>query len=407
MRELALADARRLALRAQGFARPRPARVEAEDVGQVIRGLALLQLDFVTVVVPSHYLILFSRLGPYERGLLEEVVYRRRGFTEAWAHEASIVPMDAWPLLAHRRRTHRVRPYFFGRVLEKQQAYLRLVLREVKARGPLTADDLPSPQGLARRMKHTWYGTVPRVVLEAHFGRGLLAVAERRPNFARAFDLSERIVPEEHRRPRVAPAAAQRELLLRAARALGVAATADLADYWRLSVREARPRVAELARAGALQPVRVEGWRDPAWMPAGAPEPAPVDARALLSPFDPLIWFRPRTRRLFGFDYRMEVFVPAARRRWGVYVLPFLQGERLVARVDVKTDRERRRLRVLAAFLEAGASAEAVAPALAAELRTLAAWLGLESAVMERRGNLARALGAALRGPAAAGRRTG
>jgi uncharacterized protein len=396
-RQLSLAEARRLVLSAQGFARPRPEQVEAAHVSDVITALALLQLDFVTVVVPSHFLVLFSRLGPYERELLAEVVYRRRGFTEAWAHEASIVPMDAWPLLAHRRAVHRVRPRAFGSVIEKQKEYVRRVLREVKARGPLTADDLPAPLGLARRIKHSWYGTVPRVVLEAHFGRGLLAVAERRPNFARAFDLPERIVPDEHRSRRLPPAAAQRELLLRAARALGVAQTADLADYWRLPVAAAVPRVAELARAGALAPVHVEGWRSPAWTLPDAAVPDAITARALLSPFDPLIWFRARTRRLFHFDFRMEVFVPAPLRRWGIYVLPFLMGERLVARVDLKTDRTHRLLRVLGAFLEADARADEVAPALAAELHTLAAWLGLRGLAMGRRGNFARALGAALR----------
>ena len=397
MRQLSLLEARRLALAAQGFSRPRPAAVLAEHVSGVITELALLQLDFVTVVVPSHFIVLFSRLGPYERELLAEVVYRRRGFTEAWAHEASIVPMDAWPLLAHRRAVHGVRPRAFGPVIEKHPEYVRRVLREVKARGPLTADDLPSPEGLARRIKHSWYGTVPRVVLEAHFGRGQLAVAERRPNFARAFDLPERIVPDEHRRHRLPPAAAQRELLLRAARALGVAQTADLADYWRLPVATAAARVRELARAGALEAAQVEGWRAPAWTLPGAAVPEPIDARALLSPFDPLIWFRARTRRLFHFDFRMEVFVPAPQRRWGIYVLPFLMGERLVARVDLKTDRTHRRLRVLGAFIEADARADEVAPALAAELRTLAAWLGLRAVAVGRRGNFARALAAALR----------
>lgn len=397
MRRLSLPEARRLALAAQGFARPRPAAVLAEHVSAAITELALLQLDFVTTVIPSHFLILFSRLGPYERDLLHDVVYRRRGFTEAWAHEASIVPMDAWPLLAHRRKAHGVRPRAFGPIVAKQKAYVRQVLREVKERGALTADDLPSPEGMARRIKHSWYGTVPRVVLEAHFGRGLLAVAERRPNFARAFDLAERIVPDEHRRRRLPAAAAQRELLLRAARALGVAQTADLADYWRLPVSAAAPRVRELARAGALEAVEVEGWRGAAWTLPGSAAPDAVTAQALLSPFDPLIWFRARTRRLFHFDFRMEVFVPAPKRRWGVYVLPFLMGERLVARVDLKTDRTHRRLRVLAAFLEKDADAAVVAPALAAELRTLAAWLGLRGLAMGRRGNFARALGAALR----------
>jgi uncharacterized protein YcaQ len=234
-------------------------------------------------------------------------------------------------------------------------------------------------------------------VLEAHFGSGRLAVAARRPDFSRAFDLPERVIPPAHLAQEVPVEEAQRELLRRAARALGVATVADLADYWRMKVGEARPRVGELVEAGELAPVRVEGWREAALLFRGARAPRRVQAAALLSPFDPLIWFRPRTRRLFGFDYRMEVFVPAPKRRWGVYVLPFLLGDRLVARADLKSDRAGQALRVLAAFGERDARADEVAPALAAELRTLARWLGLSRVRVERRGNLARALAAALR----------
>jgi uncharacterized protein len=243
----------------------------------------------------------------------------------------------------------------------------------------------------------SWYGTVPRIVLEAHFGAGRLAVAERRPNFSRAYDLPERVVPAEHLGRQVSQEEAQRELLRRAARALGVATAADLADYWRMPVREARPRLLELVEDGELQPARVEGWRAPAFLHREARAPRRIAAAALLSPFDPLIWFRRRALRLFGFDYRMEVFVPAHQRRWGVYVLPFLLGERLVARVDLKTDRTRNRLRVLAAYLEPHARPGEVVPPLAAELRTLARWLDLQVVAVERRGNLARALGAAVR----------
>jgi len=399
MREITAGEARRIALAASGFDRPRPARVDVRRLRAVIERLALVQLDFVTVLVPAHYQVLFSRLGPYDRRLLDDLVYRHRHFTEAWAHEASIVPMDVWPLLRDRRERHRVRPRGFERVLKKVAAYVGGVLGHVREKGPLCADDLPSPAGIARRVPESWYGTVPRIVLEAHFGAGRLAVAERRPNFARTFDLPERVVPSEHLGRVVPHEDAQRELLRRAARALGVGVAADLADYWRMSVRDARPRLQELVEAGELLAVRVEGWREPALLHRDARAPRRVTAAALLSPFDPLIWFRPRTQRLFGFEYRMEVFVPAEKRRWGVYVLPFLLGERLVARVDLKTDRAQGRLRVLAAYLEPDASAAAVVAPLAAELRTLARWLDLPALAVGRRGNLARALGAALRPP--------
>jgi uncharacterized protein len=397
LKTLTPGQARRIVLAAQGFDRPRPARPDARRLGALIERLALLQLDFVTVLVPSHYLVPFSRLGPYPRRLLDDLVYRQRRFTEAWAHEASIVPMDTWPLLRHRRESHRVRPWGVEKILKKLSAYVSGVLGHVRDRGALAADDLETPEGVDRRVPWTWYGTVPRIVLEAHFGAGRLAVADRRPNFARTFDLPERIVPAEHLGREVAHDEAQRELLRRAARALGVAVAADLADYWRMKVKAVRPRIQELVDAGDLLAVRVEGWREAAYLHPAARAPQGVKAAALLSPFDPLIWFRARTRRLFDFDYRMEVFVPAEKRRWGVYVLPFLLGERLVARVDLKTDRTEGRLRVLAAYLEPHATASAVVPPLAAELRTLASWLGLQGVAAERRGNLARALATALR----------
>ncbi len=389
---LSLTEARRIALAAQGFDRPRPRPVSAAHLRRTIHQLSLVQLDFVNVLVPAHYQVLFSRQGPYDRSRLDHLVYRRREFTEQWAHEASILPVDAWPLLRHRMQTHRVRPYGFESLLEDQADYVARVLDEVRARGPLTADDLTAPDGVARRLDGSWFGTVPRAVLEAHFGRGALAVAGRRGNFARAYDLAERLIPPEHYGREVTREEAQRELLRRAARAHGVATAADLADYYRMPVREALPRITELVAAGELRQVRVEGWKGPAYLHREARLPARLSAAALLSPFDPVVWYRPRTARLFEFDYRFEIFVPQAQRRWGAYVLPFLLGDRLVARVDLKADRPGRRLLVLAAYREEHAEPGATAAALAVELRAMASWLGLDAVAVERRGNLARAL---------------
>jgi len=330
------------------------------------------------VLAPAHYLVPFSRLGPYERPLFDDLIYRRREFTEQWAHEASIVPVETWPLLGHRMERHRPRPYFFAAFLEKHAEYVEWVLAQVRARGPLCAGDLEPPAGVARRLEGTWIGTVPRAVLEACFGRGALAVHARQPNFARVFDLPERILPEHHL-SKLERAEAQRELLRLAARSHGVATAADLADYYRMPVLEARPRIAELLAMGEVSEVRVEGWRETAYLHRDARLPRRIEAAALLAPFDPVVWFRPRTARLFEFDYRLEIFVPQAQRRWGYYVLPFLLGDRLVARVDLKADRARRRLLVPAAFLESHAGAGEVAGALASELRLLAAWLGLDS----------------------------
>lgn len=395
---LSLDEARRLALAAQGFDRPRPAgRPDARLVRGVIRRLGLLQLDFVTVVGPAHYQVLFSRLGPYDRALLDDLAYRRREFTEQWAHEASLLPVDAWPLLRHRMEVHRPRPYNFGPVLARHPEYAGRVLAEVRARGPLGAEQLDHPEGMPRRLEHSWFGSVPRATLEALFGRGVLAIAGRRPDFSRLYDLAERVVPAEHLHRVIDPAEARRELLRRAARAHGVGTAADLADYFRMPVREARPRLDELVESGELLPARVEGWSEPAYLDPAARAPRRIEAAALLSPFDPLVWFRPRVRRLFGFEYRFEIFTPPAKRRWGCYVLPFLLGDRLVARADLKSDRPARRLRVVTAHLEPGAEAGRVAAALAAELRLLAGWLGLEGVAVARRAGFDRALAAALR----------
>jgi uncharacterized protein YcaQ len=395
---LSLGEARRIALAAQGFDHRRPrGRIGTRDLRGAIRKMGLLQIDYVNVLVPSHYLVPFSRIGPYERSHLDDLVYRRREFTEQWAHEASILPVETWPLLRHRMEAHRVRPRGFELFLEQHPGYVDRVLDEVRARGPLTADDLPGPEGIPRRIADAWFGTIPRAVLEAHFGRGVLAVAERRTSFVRAYDLAERVLSAEHHRREVGREEAQRELLRLAARSLGVGTAGDLADYYRMPIREARGRIAELVEAGELREVQVEGWREPAYLHPEARLPSRIDAAALLSPFDPLVWHRARAARLFDFEYRIEIYVPREKRRWGYYVLPFLLGDRLVARVDLKADRAGRRLLVLAADIEPDAEGTSVANALAAELLTMAVWLGLDSVSVGRQGGFIRTLAAAVR----------
>lgn len=410
--ELSLPEARRIALAAQGFDRPRPhGPIGVRHVRETIRQLGLVQLDYVNVLTPAHYQVLFSRLGPYKKPLLHDLVYRRYEFTEQWAHEASILPIESWPLFRHRMATHRVRPWGFEKFLEKHHEYAAWVLEEVRRRGPLAAEELRPPEGVDRRvgkawvgkvsratlaLQGAWLGTVPRATLEAHFGRGMLAIANRHDNFTRLYDLAERIIPAKHHGREVEREEAQRELLRQAARATGVGTAADLADYYRMQVRDAKPRLTELVEAGDLRLVRVESWRAPAYLYPDAKVPRRVEASRLLSPFDPLIWYRPRVERLFSFEYRFEIFVPAAKRRWGCYVLPFLQGEHLTARVDLKADREGRRLLVLAAYKEASMEAGPTAAALAQELRTLAGWLELDAIAVERRGDLAKALTVAL-----------
>jgi uncharacterized protein len=395
---ITLDEARRIALAAQGFdRRRRNGRVTARDLGEVIRRIGLLQIDYVNVLTPAQYLVPYSRLGPYPRTRLDEAIYGGREFTEQWAHEASIVPVETWPLLRHRMETHRVRPWGFERFLEQNGGYAQWVLEQVRARGPLTAADLPDQDGIQRRLPGTWVGTVPRAVLEAYFGRGVLGVAARRPDYSRVFDLAERLIPPEHHGRAPGRDEAQRELLRRAARAHGVGTAEDLADYYRIPIREGRARLAELVEAGQLLETRVEGWRAPAYLHPEAKTPRRIEAAALLSPFDPVVWFRPRALRLFHFHYRIEIYVPEPKRRWGYYVLPFLLGDRLAARVDLKADRANARLLVQSAHLEAGADRAATAGALSEELRRMADWLDLDAIAVERRGDFARALAAAVR----------
>ncbi len=375
-------EARRIALAAQGFDQPRPKRVTAGTLARSIRRMAVLQLDFVNVLLPAHYLMLYSRLGPYRRELLDELIYVQHEFTESWAREAAVIPVEAWPLFEHRRAVHATSRPSIKPFLKKNQAYVQGVLQRVKRLGPLLPSDVPDPRAKA--------------ALAYLFGRGELAVASRAPNFARAYDLVECIVPAKHRKRRVSTEDAHRELLRQAAAALGVGNAADLADYWRLPVRDARPVLVELVEEGELREVGIEGVKGVYLTPAKARAPARVDARCLLAPWDPLIDRRERTHLLFDFDYRNEIFVTAAKRKWGYYVLPFLLCDRLVARVDLKADRPGGRLLVLSAHLEKGAKSGPVARALAEELRTLANWISLEGVAVERKGSLAKALAAAV-----------
>jgi uncharacterized protein len=393
---LSAAEARRIALAAQDLHRERPAGApDARHFRRALQALGVLQLDFVNVLVPAHYLILWSRLGAYDRGRFDRFVYGRGDYTEQWAHEASIVPADAWPLLAHRRAAYEPSQHNPLRRLRNRDRYLDAVLQQVQRDGALTSADLPPLPGPKRR-PGDWHRSVPRWALEYHFARGDLAVSRRLGNFQRVYDLPERVIPHRHLDAAVDRQAADRELLRRAAAALGVATLQDLADYFRMSPREAAPRVEELVEEGSLSRVEVENWQQPGYLSAAARLPRAVEGASLLSPFDPVAWYRPRAERLFDFHYRIEIYVPAAKRRWGYYVLPFRLGDRIVARVDLKADRRQGRLLVLAVHGEPGVAAGECADALAAELRALREWLALDTIAVTRSGDFGRALAAAL-----------
>jgi len=343
-----------------------------------MRAVRVLQLDFVNVLLPAHFLMIWSRLGPYDRSRFEDFLYRSGEFTEQWAHEASIVAVSDWPLLGYRRRAFQ--PWQDSPIdgTAERDRYLRDILSRVQRQGAVTSSDLP-PVVAPKRKAGDWHRSIPRWALEYLFGRGKLAVRRRLPNFQRVYDLPERVIGDEHRGIRVRKEDACRELLRQSAASLGLATQRDLADYYRMSPRDAAPRIRELLEEGELQTVDVEGWTEPGFLAGSARLPRRIDGASLLSPFDPVVWYRPRAERVFDFNYRIEIYVPRAKRRWGYYVLPFRLGDRLVARIDLKADRKNRVLKVQSAHPETGINEEQTVITLAQELRELADWLRLET----------------------------
>lgn len=354
---LSLAQARRVALAAQGFADPAPAGVPTRrHLRRVLDRVGLIQMDSVNVLQRAHYLPLYSRLGSYPTTLLDAATYHRpRELFEYWGHEASLVPVGLHPALRWRMaRAHDDAWGGMRRIAREQPGLVAWVRDEVAARGPLTAaeieHDAPRETG-----NWGWNWSAVKMALEFLFWAGEVAAADRTTSFARRYDLAERVLPPAVlAAPTPTDAEAYRALVGIAARSLGVAAEPELRDYFRLPVLGARQAIAELAEAGELTPVTVRGWRQPAWLHATARLPRWARGNTLVSPFDPLVWERGRTERLFGLSYRIEIYVPVPQRVYGYYVLPFLQGERFTARVDLKADRRARVLLVPAAWAEPG-----------------------------------------------------
>lgn len=396
-RRLRRDQARRLALGAQGFADARPAgRVDIRHVRRVVRRTGLLQIDSVNVVQRAHYVPLFSRLGAYDPSLLDEAAYRRRELFEYWVHEACLAPVGLHPLLRHRMRRPPGRRA--AALMAEEPGYIDRVLAEVAERGPSTVADLSDPGTSAG----PWWGwSKGKIALEHLFAVGALAVADR-VNFVRRYDIADRVLPADvAAAPTPEPADAQRALLRRAARHLGVATADDLADYHRLRLPAARPLIADLVRRGELVEVTVDGWGRPAYLDPDAVVPRRIEAATVLSPFDPLVFHRPRADRLFAFDYRIEIYVPAAQRTYGYYVLPVLVDDRIVARADLKADRAGGRLLVRGCWWEDHADV-LDAPRVLCALEDLRDWLGLDDLVVEDRGSGAGDLRRAGAAPAAA-----
>jgi hypothetical protein len=397
METLSRAQARRIALAAQGFTGPRPAgAIDARHLRRVVNTIGLLQIDSVNVLQRAHYLPLFSRLGPYPTALLDRAAYRRpRRLFEYWGHEASLLPVELYPLMRWRMgRDHQWTAV--ARIEREQPDLIDFVRDEVRVNGPITAAELEAD--VPRRTGNWgWNWSDAKIVLEWMFWKGEVLIAGRNPGFARLYDIPERVLPPDILAlPTPSDADAQRELLRRSAAALGLANEVELRDYLRLPVAGFKTAVRDLVDDGTLVPVTVEGSKGVSYLHAAAKIPRRVAATALVSPFDPLIWHRGRTERIFDFFYRIEIYVPAHLRKHGYYVLPFLLGDRLVARVDLKADRPTGTLQIPGAFAEPGAPPH-TASALAAQLVRLAGWLGLSHVAPPVRGDLARPLTAALK----------
>jgi uncharacterized protein YcaQ len=392
---LSLARARRIALAAQGFGRPRSVRPPSTNqIAALIRRLGVLQLDSVNVFSRAHYVPVFSRLGPYDRDRLDRIAGHGSGsvdrrLIEYWAHEASLIPIELHPLFRWRMaNVNRDAWGSIARIIHQQPELVSETLALVAAQGPIRARDTGAVRPPPRE-GHMWNWHEGKVALEHLFFTGKVTAA-RRVNFERLYDTIDRVLPREILTlPTPSEADAQRQLVRIAAQALGIATEPDLGDYFRLPRAASKLRVQELVSTGELVLVAVTGWPAPAYLWPAARRPRQIQARALLSPFDSLIWFRPRTERLFDFRYRIEIYTPAAKRIHGYYVLPFLLGERLVARVDLKSDRQRGVLLVQGAYGEPGVDPEQVAAELMAELRLVAGWLGLQDVEVMLRGDLA------------------
>jgi uncharacterized protein YcaQ len=408
---LSAAQARRIALAAQGFADARPTgAVNVRHLRRVIGRTGLLQIDSVNVLQRAHYLPMFSRLGPYPTPVLDRAAYRApRELFEYWGHEASLIPVSLQPVLRWRMAAAHAHAWGRMRVIAAEQPELvAWVLAEVRDRGPVTAAEIE--QDVPRRTDHWgWNWSDAKTALEWLFWSGEVTTAYRNGSFARVYDLPERVLPPDVLAvPTPSRAEAIRALVASAAAALGVAAEVELRDYYRLPVDGFRPAVAELVEEGVLRPVTVAGWRPRAYLHRDARIPRRVAANTLISPFDPLVWERSRTQRLFGFHYRIGIYTPPAQREHGYYALPYLAGDSLVARVDLKADRRAGVLQIPGGWLEAGRSAPVVAEGLADALRDLARWLELDEIAVpdtgDGAGDLAPALAAALAG-ARGGRR--
>ncbi|MET0447163.1 MAG: crosslink repair DNA glycosylase YcaQ family protein [Aeromicrobium sp.] len=395
-------QARRIALAAQGFTRPRPGlggEVAARHVARVIERLGFFQIDSVNVLQRAHYMPLFSRLGPYDVDILHRASGRApRRLFEYWAHEAALVDVRLWQAFQFRMESGARMWGGMARIAEDKPEFVEWVLSEVRAGGPLTAREIEHDVP-RERDNWGWNWSEVKLALEYLFYKGRVTAARRNSAFERVYDLPERVIPRAQLdAPPMDAAEAHRVLVSHAATALGIGTAQCLRDYFRMDPAQTRAAIEDLVETGELLPSTIVGWKRPAYLHRDAVVPRKVGARALLSPFDPLVFERTRTQQLFDFRYRIEIYVPAEKRVHGYYVLPFLLGDRLVARVDLKADRQSGTLIVHGAWAEPHAP-DRTADELAAELRLMARWLGLDTVAPPVKGDLAGELTTSLGSP--------
>ena len=393
------AEARRIALAAQGFMASRPPSPSRRHFNGLLERLGLVQIDSVNVLVRAHYMPFFSRLGPYPTEWLDEAAYhvRKRQLFEYWGHEASLIRLDLLSYLGWRMRKSAAGEGVWSSVRsisQEQPELLHRIETEIRDRGPMSAGQLEKALLRERRTAGWWGWSECKRAVEWLFWIGRLTTVNRR-NFERIYDLTERVFPE-FRAEDISEADGHRMLIQVAAKALGIATASDLRDYFRLTPEGGRRAIAELMSAGELIQVDVEGWSQPAFLDPKARLPRQLQIRALVSPFDPLLWDRRRAERLFGFRYRIEIYTPAHKREHGYYVVPFLLGDVFVARLDLKADRATGTLKILAAHYEPEVKPKEIVAPLRGELAELAKWLKLERIVPNQRGNLAAALARSL-----------
>ena len=390
MNSISVLQARRVALAAQGLLKDRPnGQVNQRHLQQCMKKMEVVQLDAVPVIIRTQYMPFFSRLGPYRQTLFDEIAYDDDKWFELWAHEASIAPVEIEPYFRFdkKRATKGETWKSLYRLATEEPLYVKNVLREVALNGPIEAKDLSDPQP----REQTGWGHRSKGQLALNWLYRIGEVGIRRgPNFEKKFDLLDRIVPSNILDlPTPDDAESLRYLMLRSAKAYGVATSRDLADYFRLPVKEATEAVADLVENKQLEEIQIETWKDSAYMPAKTSIPKAADTCALVSPFDPIVWNRKRLNRLFDFQYKLEIYTPETKRKFGYYVLPLLIGGRFVGRFDIKHLRDQKILHIKASFIEENIRAEEIVERAFEELVNLARFLGALKIRIDRKGNFA------------------